>query len=145
MSGKYTAMLNYVITACSIYNLTKVALLLYCSSLPTRVIVLLLRFLPRRQFSSTQQDLLVMAQGVLEDCHLCQIYPIVCCALLYYCVVVWSLFFYLPIVGFICPLGLITSPNILIDAFISLFPFTPKVLLALLLYLPKAPWHQHNL
>lgn len=134
-------MLNYVI---SIYNLTKVALLLYCCSLSTRFIVLLSCFLPQRQFSSTQQDLLVMARGVLEDCRLCQINLIVCCTQLYYCVVVQPLF-YLPIVGFICPLVLITNPNILIDAFISLLPFTPKALLALLLYLPKAPWHQHNL
>lgn len=87
--GNTQQMLNYVI---SIYNLTKVALLLYCCSLSTRFIVLLSCFLPQRQFSSTQQDLLVMARGVLQDCRLCQINLIVCCALLYYCAVVWPLF-----------------------------------------------------
>lgn len=66
-----------------------------------------------------------------------------CCALLYYCVVA-LFFFYPPIVDFICPLGLITSANVLIDAFISQFVFTPKVILALLLYLHKAPCHQHK-
>lgn len=103
-------MLNYVI---SIYNFKKVALSLCCSSLLQGFIVLLPHSLPRALFSSIEQD--------LGDCHLYQMYLIICCALLYYCVVECPLFLS-PAVGFICPLGLITNPNILIDTFISAHP-----------------------
>lgn len=77
-------MLNDVISTYSFTQSCFMALLLfaaenvYCSI--TLVLSLACVF-------SIEQDLLVMAQGVFGDCHLYQMYQIVCCTLLYYCVV----------------------------------------------------------
>lgn len=87
MSQKCTATVQMLNDVISIYSFTKVALLLCCCYLQKRFIVLLPWFFPWSQFFPIEQDLLVMAQGVFGDCHLYQMYQIVCCALLYYCVV----------------------------------------------------------
>lgn len=133
-------MLNYAI---SIYNFKKVALLLCCCSLLTRFYCFITS-LPAlssvfiywtRSFSHGPRTLWRLSTLSNVSDHLLCI--VVLCLYAFF-------FLYLPIVGFICPLGLITNPNVLTDAFILQFQHNPKAILAPRSYSHTPLCHQHK-
>lgn len=126
----------------SIYNITKVVLLLCCSSLQARFIALLSCFLPWLQFPSIEQDLLVMAWGVLEIAVFIEC--IWWCGV-HSCIIVCLYgFFSSSHCGFHLSFGSHNNHNILIDVFISQLPLASKMIPVPLLYIPKVPCHQHE-
>lgn len=133
----------------SVYNFSKVALLLCCSSMQARFIALLSRFLPWLQFPSIEQDLLVMARGVLQIAVFIECiwwFAVHCC------IIVWLygffLFFLSSHCGFHLSFGTHNNHNILIDAFISQLPLASKAILSAFIHtqstLPSAQSFVHH-